>query len=106
MYTLELYLLRLDEVYAGRTQYSTTVLAQYGPQPSAPHLISPAELASKTPKAKLTCHRDCLSTLPHPFLSHPQSIQQSHIMASTPQISKKRKFIADGVFQAELGEFL
>lgn len=27
-------------------------------------------------------------------------------MASVSQISKKRKFIADGVFQAELGEFL
>jgi hypothetical protein len=27
-------------------------------------------------------------------------------MASSAQISKKRKFIADGVFQAELGEFL
>ena len=26
-------------------------------------------------------------------------------MASTTQISKKRKFVADGVFQAELGEF-
>lgn len=27
-------------------------------------------------------------------------------MASTSQISKKRKFVADGVFQAELNEFL
>jgi len=27
-------------------------------------------------------------------------------MATSSQISKKRKFIADGVFQAELGEFL
>jgi hypothetical protein len=27
-------------------------------------------------------------------------------MASATQISKKRKFVADGVFQAELGEFL
>jgi hypothetical protein len=28
------------------------------------------------------------------------------IMSTSAQISKKRKFIADGVFQAELGEFL
>lgn len=27
-------------------------------------------------------------------------------MSTSAQISKKRKFVADGVFQAELGEFL
>ena len=36
------------------------------------------------------------------------SSQQAYLftMATSSQMSKKRKFIADGVFQAELGEFL
>jgi hypothetical protein len=40
------------------------------------------------------------------FLLHFKSKLTSSNMATATQISKKRKFIADGVFQAELGEFL
>lgn len=43
---------------------------------------------------------DHFATLAFPLLIH------QYIMATSSQISKKRKFIADGVFQAELGEFL
>lgn len=56
-------------------------------------------------------------TLPRslPLPTHPaRSLAHHHLapllhhfkMATSSQISKKRKFIADGVFQAELGEFL
>jgi hypothetical protein len=44
----------------------------------------------------------CISTL---FVQQ-DSTPSNKMAATATQISKKRKFVADGVFQAELGEFL
>jgi hypothetical protein len=50
---------------------------------------------------------DCLVLAAHrSILAFLSSLLTINTMSTSAQISKKRKFIADGVFQAELGEFL
>jgi hypothetical protein len=40
------------------------------------------------------------------FALYPSTRKTTKKTTMAAQISKKRKFVADGVFQAELGEFL